>query len=166
MTTADRPIGVLFLCTGNSARSILAEAALARRGGDRFASYSAGSQPKGAPHPRTLETLERLGYETEGLASKSWDVFAAEDAPPIDLVITVCGNAANETCPVWPGAPIAAHWGVEDPAAFEGSEEAERAFFERIHDELAAKVEALVELDFEAIPPAELVEHVRAIADV
>ena len=163
---ARRPIGVLFLCTGNSARSILAEAALVRRGGDRFASHSAGSQPKAAPHPRTLETLERLGYATEGFASKSWDVFSGPDAPPIDVVITVCGNAANETCPVWPGAPVRAHWGVEDPAAFEGPEDEERAFFERIHDQLAKKVEALVALDFEAMSEDERSERIRAIAEV
>ncbi|MEM9174566.1 MAG: arsenate reductase ArsC [Myxococcota bacterium] len=161
-----RPIGVLFLCTGNSARSLLAEAALARRGGDRFASHSAGSQPRPAPHPRTLETLARLGYDPSGLASKSWDRFAAADAPPIDIVITVCGNAANEPCPVWPGAPIQAHWGVEDPAAFEGPVEAERACFERIHDQLAKKVDAFVALDFEGTPPDVLAERIRAIADV
>ncbi|MGB0619406.1 MAG: arsenate reductase ArsC [Myxococcota bacterium] len=161
-----RPIGVLFLCTGNSARSILAEAALARLGGDRFESHSAGSEPKAAPHPRTLETLEARGYQTGAFRSKSWDVFAADDAPPIDVVITVCGNAANETCPAWPGAPIAAHWGVEDPAAFEGTEAETLDFFAAIHDELAAKIEAFVELDFETIPREELIEHVRAIADV
>ena len=166
MAVDARPIGVLFLCTGNSARSLLAEAALARRGGARFASHSAGSQPKGEPHPRTIETLERLGYATSGFASKSWDVFAGDEAPPIDVVITVCGNAANETCPVWPGAPIRAHWGVEDPAAFEGSADEERAFFERIHDQLAKKVDALVALDFDGLPAAELAERIRAIADV
>ncbi|MCR9094355.1 MAG: arsenate reductase ArsC [bacterium] len=166
MAADARPIGVLFLCTGNSARSLLAEAALARRGGARFASHSAGSQPKGAPHPRTIETLARLGYQTSGLSSKSWDVFAGDDAPPIDIVVTVCGNAANETCPVWPGAPIRAHWGVEDPAAFEGSEDEERAFFERIHDQLANKVEALVALDFDALTATELADRIHAIADV
>jgi len=166
MESPARPIGVLFLCTGNSARSLLAEAALARRGGVRFASHSAGSQPKAAPHPRTLETLERLGYETSGLSSKSWDVFAGDDAPPIDVVITVCSNAAGETCPVWPGAPISAHWGVEDPAAFEGPENDASALFERIHDQLAKMIDALVALDFEAIPQDELAERVRAIADL
>ena len=166
MVRESRPVGVLFLCTGNSARSLLAEAALARRGGDRFASHSAGSQPKAAPHPRTLETLERLGYDVSTLSSKSWDVFAGPDAPPIDVVITVCGNAAGETCPVWPGAPIRAHWGVEDPAAFEGSDDEERAFFERIHDQLARKVDALVALDFQATPSDALAERIRAIADL
>lgn len=166
MVRESRPVGVLFLCTGNSARSLLAEAALARRGGDRFASHSAGSQPKAAPHPRTLETLERLGYDVSTLSSKSWDVFAGPDAPPIDVVITVCGNAAGETCPVWPGAPIRAHWGVEDPAAFEGSDDEERAFFERIHAQLARKVDALVALDFERTPADELAERIQAIADL
>ncbi len=166
MVRESRPVGVLFLCTGNSARSLLAEAALARRGGDRFASHSAGSQPKAAPHPRTLETLERLGYDVSTLSSKSWDVFAGPDAPPIDVVITVCGNAAGETCPVWPGAPIRAHWGVEDPAAFEAWDDEERAFFERIHAQLARKVDALVALDFERTPADELAERIQAIADL
>ncbi len=166
MVQSSRPIGVLFLCTGNSARSILAEAALARRGGARFQSHSAGSQPKAAPHPRTLETLERLGYSTAGLRSKSWDEFAGDAAPPIDVVITVCGNAANETCPVWPGAPVTAHWGVEDPAAFEGPADAERACFERIHDQLAKKVEALVALDLEALDVEARTARIRAIAEV
>jgi len=163
---SSRPIGVLFLCTGNSARSVLAEAALARRGGARFQSYSGGSQPKAAPHARTLETLERLGYSTAGLRSKSWDEFAGDDAPPIDVVITVCDNAANETCPVWPSAPVTAHWGVEDPAAFDGPADAERARFERIHDQLAKKVEALVALDLEALDAEERTARIRAIADV
>jgi protein-tyrosine-phosphatase len=166
MASDPRPVGVLFLCTGNSARSLLAEAALARRGGARFTSHSAGSQPKGTPHPRTLETLERLGYDCSALSSKSWDVFAGPDAPPIDVVITVCGNAAGETCPVWPGAPIRAHWGVEDPAAFQGSDDEERAFFERIHDQLARKVDALVALDFDATPSDALAERIQAIAEV
>lgn len=166
MASDPRPVGVLFLCTGNSARSLLAEAALARRGGGRFASHSAGSQPKGAPHPRALETLERLGYDPSALSSKSWDGFAGPDAPPIDVVITVCGNAAGETCPVWQGAPIRAHWGVEDPAAFEGSDDEERTFFKRIHDQLARKIDALVELDFHDTPAEGLAERIRAIADV
>ena len=161
-----RPLGVLFLCTGNSARSLLAEASLARRGGARFASFSAGSQPKGAPHPRTLETLEELGHDVSAFSSKSWDVFAAEDAPPIGVVITVCGNAANETCPVWPGAPVTAHWGVEDPAAFEGSAEETLAFFRRIHDQLDRKVEALVALDLEAMSVEERSERIGAIAGI
>lgn len=158
--------GVLFLCTGNSARSVLAEAALARRGGAAFRSYSAGSQPKGAPHPVTLEVLDGLGYATEGLRSKSWDEFAAGDAPRIDCVVTVCANAAGETCPVWPGAPVAVHWGVEDPAAFDGSPEDTRAFFLRIHDELAAKIDGLVALDPANVPPSERRGAIQALAEL
>ncbi|MFK7895521.1 MAG: arsenate reductase ArsC [Myxococcota bacterium] len=138
---------VLFLCTGNSARSLLAEAALARIGVPRFRAWSAGSQPKSAPHPLTLETLEALGYGTANLRSKSWDEFSQADAPQLDLIFTVCGNAAEEACPVWPGHPMTVHWGVEDPAAATGSKSDVLAFFRSIHDQLLGKVEALVELD-------------------
>ncbi|MBJ18950.1 MAG: arsenate reductase ArsC [bacterium] len=154
---------VLFLCTGNSARSILAEAALERVGSPRFRAFSAGSDPKGRPHPAALITLERLGYETEGLRSKSWDEFARPDGPPIDLILTVCDNAAGEACPVWPGRPITAHWGVEDPADFVGSSRDEQALFERIHDELLAKVEALVALDAAALSRGEFAARLQRI---
>lgn len=143
----DRVYDVLFLCTGNSARSILAEAVLARLGPPRFRSHSAGSHPKAAPHPMTLETLSRLGYETGGLRSKSWDEFAAPGSPKLDLIFTVCDNAAGEACPIWPGKPMTAHWGVADPASFEGSPAETSAFFERIHDQLMAKIEALLRLE-------------------
>lgn len=169
----DESIGVLFLCTGNSARSILAEAALAQRGGDRFRSFSAGSHPKDAPHPRSLETLERLGYDAallRRLRSKSWVEFEGEGAPSLDLVITVCGNAAAETCPVWPGSPMTARWGVADPAVFVGPVDQERACFARIHDELAAKVDALVALvdsrreDIGRVGMAACLDSIRALA--
>jgi arsenate reductase (thioredoxin) len=114
-----RPYNVLFLCTGNSARSILAEAILNRIGQGKFNSFSAGSQPRGAVHPEALALLQRLGFSTESLRSKSWDEFAA--APPLDFVFTVCDNAASEVCPVWPGQPMTAHWGVPDPAAATGT---------------------------------------------
>jgi protein-tyrosine-phosphatase len=118
---------VLFLCTGNSARSILAEAILRKCGAGRFVAYSAGSRPKGAVHPLALELLATSGFETSSLESKSWTVFAAPGAPELDFVFTVCGNAAGEQCPVWPGQPMTAHWGVEDPAAV-APEHQERAF--------------------------------------
>lgn len=161
--TAPTVYGVLFLCTGNSARSLLAEALLSRLGGARFRVFSAGSQPRPAPHPTALETLEARGYETRGLRSKSWDEFAGPDAPRLDFVFTVCGSAAEERCPIWPGGPLTVHWGVEDPAAFEGSPEQTRAVFERIHDELAAKIEAFVTLDLAGLSEAERLERLRDI---
>ncbi len=116
----ERPYNVLFLCTGNSARSILAEAVLNRIGRDKFVAWSAGSFPKGTVHPQALALLQRLGYPIDGLRSKSWDEFAT--APQLDFIFTVCDNAASEACPIWPGHPMTAHWGLPDPAAVEGTE--------------------------------------------
>jgi arsenate reductase len=126
----DRVFNVLFLCTGNSARSILAEAILNHKGGGKFRAFSAGSHPAGAVNPGALELLERLGIATAGLRSKAWDEFAAPGAPQLDFVITVCDNAAGEVCPVWPGQPTTAHWGVADPAHVEGTVERVNAFRE------------------------------------
>lgn len=126
---ADRPYNVLFLCTGNTARSILAEAVLRAEGAGRFNVYSAGSQPKGVVNPLALKVLRAADYPTEGLRSKSWDEFAGEDAPVMDFIITVCDNAAGEACPFWPDKPATAHWGIEDPAAVVGTDlDKERAF--------------------------------------
>lgn len=126
---ADRVYNVLFLCTGNTARSVLAEGILRKEGAGRFAAFSAGSQPKGSVNPFALKVLGAFGYPADGYRSKSWEEFAVPDAPKMDFVFTVCDSAAGEACPVWPGRPATAHWGVEDPAAVEGSDiEKERAF--------------------------------------
>lgn len=119
----DNIYNVLFLCTGNSARSILAEAIMNKLGEGRFRAFSAGSQPKGEVHPMALSVLQNMGFDTSGMRSKSWTEFAQADAPQLDFIFTVCDNAAGETCPVWPGKPMTAHWGIEDPASVEGEEQ-------------------------------------------
>ena len=125
----DRVYNVLFLCTGNTARSILAEGILRKDGAGRFQAFSAGSQPKGVVNPFALEVLESFGYPTDGFRSKNWDEFSGPGAPSMDFVFTVCDSAAGEACSIWPGHPVTAHWGIEDPAAVEGSDiEKERAF--------------------------------------
>jgi arsenate reductase len=126
---SKRPFNVLFLCTGNSARSVLAEGILRKDGAGRFNAFSAGSHPKGAINPFALKVLESYGYPTDGYRSKNWDEFATPGAPVMDFVFTVCDSAAGETCPIWPGQPMTAHWGIEDPAAVQGADiEKERAF--------------------------------------
>ena len=138
---ADRVYNVLFLCTGNSARSILAEAILNHRANGRFRAYSAGSHPSGTVNPRALQLLERTGISTEGLRSKAWDEFAEPGAPKLDFVFTVCDNAAGEVCPIWPGQPMTAHWGQPDPAAIEGTElEKTNAFRDALRTHLAMPV--------------------------
>jgi len=157
------PLHVLFLCTGNSARSILAECLLERLGGGRFRAWSAGSQPKGAVHPLALELLAERGYETAGLRSKSWDEFAAPGAPRLDFVFTVCDAAARESCPLWPGQPITAHWGVADPAAVEGPESQRRYAFRRAYTELEARIRLFVALPLASLDRLRVQEAVEAI---
>lgn len=142
----DQPFNVLFLCTGNSARSIMAECALERWGRGRFRAFSAGSRPKGAVHPLTLRLLQELGYATDRLRSKGWDELAAPGAPPLDFVFTVCDDAAGEACPVWPGRPMTAHWGVEDPAAFVGPEEQALRRFRAVYGQLENRIKLFVQL--------------------
>jgi protein-tyrosine-phosphatase len=133
---------VLFLCTGNSARSILAEAILNGEGGYRFRAFSAGSHPKGQVHPAALSLLQELGHPTENLRSKSWDEFAGPDAPRLDMVITVCDNAAGEVCPIWPGKPVKAHWSLPDPAAIDGPGQANA--FRETYDALQSRIAELI----------------------
>jgi arsenate reductase (thioredoxin) len=142
---------VLFLCTGNSARSILAEALLNRLGDGRFQAFSAGSFPKGEVHPLAIATLRNNHLPTEGFRSKSWSEFAAPDSPPLHFVFTVCDRAAQEVCPIWPGQPMTAHWGVADPAAVEGSDEAKTRAFERAFREMAARISLFTSLRIEAL---------------
>ena len=149
--TGDRRFNVLFLCTGNSARSIMAESLLREIGKGRFNAYSAGSQPKGEIHQKAMELLKARHLPTEGLSSKACDVFAEPDAPPIDFVITVCDNAAGEMCPVWPGHPMTAHWGIPDPAAVEGDEEAQRRAFLEACQLLATRIRLFASLPLEKL---------------
>jgi arsenate reductase len=146
VTAGAAPFNVLFLCTGNSARSILAEALINSPsiGGGKFRGYSAGSQPKGAVHPLTLETLKDNGLTTAGLRSKSWNEFAGPAAPQMDFVFTVCDNAAAEVCPIWPGRPVTAHWGLPDPAAATGTGEERRRAFRETFLELRDRIQDFV----------------------
>ena len=147
----ERPYHVLFLCTGNSARSILAESLTNHRGKGLFRGLSAGSHPKGSVHPIALEMLRTLQMPTAGLRSKSWDEFAQPGAPPLDFVFTVCDNAAGEACPFWPGQPLTAHWGVADPAAVEGTDEEKHRAFQRAFTELSARINLLLALPVEKL---------------
>ena len=145
------PYNVLFLCTGNSARSLMAEAIMNREGAGRFRGYSAGSQPKDAPHPFTLELLERLNHDAGLARSKSWDEFAGEGAPEMDFVFTVCDNAAAETCPVWPGQPMSAHWGVPDPAAATGNDAELHLAFSEAYRMLNNRISIFVSLPLDRL---------------
>lgn len=156
---------VLFLCTGNSARSILAEATLNVRGGDRFKAYSAGSMPTGKVNPFAIERVQQLGYPAENLRSKSWEEFEGDDATRMDIVITVCDNAAGEVCPIWPGHPITAHWGFEDPAAAEGSDNEKRAAFQAIHKQIEEHVVHLLKLPLDTLDATQLATELRKIGE-
>jgi arsenate reductase (thioredoxin) len=138
--TAERPLNVLFLCTHNSARSLIAECVINRLGAGRFKGFSAGSQPSGRVHSYAMDLLRQLNYDTSKLRSKSWEEFAAPRAPELDFVFTVCDSAANEVCPVWPGQPMSAHWGLPDPSAVEGSESERRFAFADTHRMLYQRI--------------------------
>jgi arsenate reductase (thioredoxin) len=160
---ADKPYNVLFLCTGNSARSILAESALNRLGAGKFKAFSAGSFPKGEVHPYALDLLERQNYPTEHLRSKSWNEFAAPGAEPLDFVFTVCDNAAGEVCPIWPGQPMTAHWGLPDPAAVEGSEAERRLAFADTLRMLNNRISVFVNLPIKSLDKLSLQNRLREI---
>lgn len=159
----DRPYNLLFLCTGNSARSIMAEAMANHLGKSRFHAYSAGSHPRGRVHPVALQILQDAGLPTASLRSKPWDEFAGVDAPPMDLIITVCDKAAGEACPVWPGHPVTAHWGVEDPAAVAGSPDQVRHAFAHALHLLQHRITLLLALKPEALDRLALETRVREI---
>lgn len=161
---AHKVYNVLFLCTGNSARSILAESILNKDGAGRFRAYSAGSFPKGVVHPMALDVLSSLGFSTEGARSKSWDEFAVPGAPPIDFIFTVCDNAAGETCPIWPGHPMTAHWGIEDPAAVEGA--GQRDAFVTALRYLRNRIDLFLELPIAALDAMTLQARLRDIGAI
>ena len=154
---------MLFLCTGNSARSIMAEAILNREGKGRFRAFSAGSHPKGEVNPYTLRLLERLNYDTRGARSKSWDEFAREGAPDMDFVFTVCDEAAGEVCPVWPGQPMTAHWGVPDPASVTGSDAEKAAAFADTYRMLSTRISVFVSLPIASLDRLTLQRRLDAI---
>ncbi|WP_315786165.1 MULTISPECIES: arsenate reductase ArsC [unclassified Bradyrhizobium] len=160
---SDHLYNVLFLCTGNSARSIMAESILRKDAGGRFRAFSAGSTPKGAVNPLALRTLQSLDYPTDGLRSKSWLEFAAPDAPVMDFVFTVCDNAAGETCPVWPGQPMTAHWGIEDPAAVEGTDLQKEAAFVTAFRYLKNRIGTFTNLPLRSIDKLSLGTKLREI---
>lgn len=148
---SDKTYNVLFLCTGNSARSIMAEAILAREGLGKFNAFSAGSEPAGRVHPYTADLLRRFNHPVDGLRSKDWSEFEGEGAPKLDFVFTVCDSLAGETCPVWPGQPMTAHWGFPDPAAATGTEVEKRAFFADVYGRIANRISIFVNLPFDAL---------------
>ena len=165
MTDTTHPLNVLFLCTHNSARSILAEAILNHIGKGRFKAFSAGSSPREnqQPNPLGLQVLQNAGISTEGLRSKSWDEFGTVDAPPMDIVITVCDSAAGEACPYWPGAPVTAHWGFADPSHVEGDDATRRAAFAKTAQDIAHRLRLFLSLPLDKLDRMSLQHEVRAI---
>ena len=164
MSASGRVYNVLFLCTGNSARSILAEVVTNHLGKGRFRAYSAGSHPNGKVNPWALETLKSSGLPTSALRSKSWDEFTRADAPKLDFIITLCDNAAHEVCPVWPGKPATAHWGIPDPAAAEGSDEEKRAAFRSAMATLRRRIELFMALPLDKLDRLSIQQNLEQIA--
>ena len=162
----EKQYNILVLCTGNSARSIMAEALLNILGNGRFKAYSAGSHPNGRVNPFAIEQVAAIGYPTSDLRSKSWDEFAQPDAPKMDFIITVCDNAAGEVCPIWPGQPISAHWGFEDPAAVEGSDDEKRASFSHVFSQIKTLVQGFVDTSIETMDAQTIRKTLRDIGDL
>lgn len=160
---ADRVYNVLFLCTANSARSILAESILRKDGAGRFNAFSAGSYPKGAVNPLALKVLQRFDYPTDGFGSKGWEVFSGDEAPVMDFVFTVCDDAAGETCPIWPGQPMTAHWGIPDPAAVEGTDIEKETAFVTAFRYLKNRLSVFIALPLERLDKIALGTRVREI---
>jgi arsenate reductase len=163
---ADQPFNVLFLCTGNSARSIMAEAILNRAGRGRFRAFSAGSRPKGQVHPYTIDLLNKLNYDVSKVRSKSWLEFSATDAPKLDFVFTVCDNAAAETCPVWPGQPMTAHWGIPDPAEATGNEAEVRFAFADALRMLTNRISIFISLPMKSLDQLSLQKQLEEIGRI
>ncbi|WP_374515898.1 arsenate reductase ArsC [Niveibacterium sp.] len=160
---SDKSYNVLFICTGNSARSIIAEAVLNKLGDGRFHAFSAGSHPRGSVHPMTLRVLAEQGYETAALRSKGWDEFAGPGAPTMDFIFTVCDKAAGEGCPAWPGQPITAHWGFADPAAVEGDDAQQHRAFAQVEFEIATRLRHLMSLPIASLDRLSLQNELRAL---
>ena len=159
----ERPYNILVLCTGNSARSIIGEALFNTLGAGRFKAFSAGSHPTGKVNPFAIEQVQALGYPLEGLRSKSWDEFAQPDSPQMDFIVTVCDKAAGEMCPLWPGQPVAAHWGFPDPAAVEGSDEVKRAAFAQTLRQIRNRVQLFLSLPLETLDRMAIENRMKAI---
>lgn len=166
MNQTTKTYNVLFLCTGNSARSIFAEAILNKAGAGHFRAYSAGSHPAGAVNPFALDILAKNSYDTEGLRSKSWDEFTGPDAPQLDFVFTVCDKAAGEICPVWPGQPMTAHWGIDDPVAAQGTEDDKRKAFFVAFNQMHTRIGLFVNLPFDKLDRLKLEQAVREIGTI